>query len=107
MGEVGESGVRAKGLTLAAARGAQVVSPAEGRIAFAGPFRSYTGIVIIDHDNGWATLLTGLDRLSVRPGMKVLQGSPIGRAAGGEPRVGVELRHRSAPVDITPLLSAG
>lgn len=107
MGEVSESGVRSKGITLATARGAQVVSPADGRIAFAGPFRSYAGIVIIDHDDGWATLMTGLRGLAVKPGQSLLQGSPVGIADGAAPRITVELRHAGTPVDILPLAAGG
>jgi len=107
MGEISQSGVRAKGLTLAPARGAQVVSPAVGRIAYAGPFRGYRGIVIIDHDNGWATLITGLAGLGVRVGQQVIQGSPIGTAENRDPRITVELRHNSAPVDILPIMARG
>ncbi|ATE63566.1 metalloendopeptidase [Rhizorhabdus dicambivorans] len=104
MGELSESGVRARGLTLAAARGAQVVAPAAGRIAFAGAFRSFGRIVIIEHENGWATLVTGLDRLSVKAGDELIQGSPIGVAGGRTPRITVELRRDGRPVDILPLL---
>lgn len=107
MGELSESGVRARGITLATARAAQVVAPAGGRIAYAGPFRSYPGIVIIDHANGWATLITGLRRPHVRVGQDVIQGSPLGTADGASPRVTVELRRNSQPVDILPILSAG
>lgn len=107
MGEVSESGVRAKGITLAAARAAQVVAPAKGRIAFAGPFRGYAAIVIIDHDGGWTTLITGLRTLVVRPGESIWQGSPIGTADGARPRITVELRHAGQPVDILPIVSAG
>ena len=105
MGEISESGVRARGLTLATARHAQVVSPARGRIAYAGPFRGYAGIVIIDHDNGWATLVTGLGALSAKVGQEVIQGSPIGTADGRDPRITVELRHRGQPMDILPIVS--
>ncbi|WP_340316657.1 murein hydrolase activator EnvC family protein [Rhizorhabdus argentea] len=107
MGEISQSGVRAKGLTLAPARGAQVVSPARGRIAYAGPFRGYRGIVIIDHDNGWATLITGLAGLGVRVGQQVIQGSPIGTAENRDPRITVELRHNSEPVNILPIVARG
>ena len=107
MGEISESGVRARGVTLATARSAQLVSPADGRIAYAGPFRSYAGIVIIDHDNGWASLITGLGRTTVKVGQTVIQGSPIGTAERRDPRVTVELRHNSQPVDILPILSGG
>jgi len=107
MGEVSNSGVRAKGITLATARAAQIVAPAAGRIAYAGPFRGYAAIVIIDHDNGWATLLTGLRALTVKVGAPVIQGSPIGTADGRDPRVTIELRHNSVPVDILPLTLRG
>ena len=76
------------------------------RIAFAGPFRGYTAIVIVDHDDGWATLMTGLRGLTVKPGQSVLQGSPVGIADGAAPRVTIELRHGGTPVDILPLLTA-
>ncbi|RVT92549.1 metalloendopeptidase [Sphingomonas crocodyli] len=105
MGEVGDSGVRARGITLSTARAAQVVAPAAGRIAYAGPFRGYKGIVIIDHNDGWATLVTGLRVAAIRPGLSVLQGSPLGTADGADPRITVELRHAGSPVDIVPLLA--
>lgn len=107
LGEISDSGVRAKGITLQTARAAQVVSPADGRIAFAGPFRGYAAIVIIDHDNGWATLITGLRSLTVKPGEDVIQGSPVGLADGAAPRVTVELRHAGQPVDILPIATRG
>lgn len=105
MGELSDSGVRARGLTLATARGAQVVAPAAGRVAYAGAFRSFGRIVIIEHDNGWATLITGLGRLAVKADDSLIQGSPIGVAGGGEPRITVELRRNGQPVDILPIVS--
>src|SRR3546814_16004786 len=68
LGELSESGVRARGLTILAQPLAQVVAPTRGRVAFAGEYRGYGRIVIIDHGNGWTTLLAHLDRLSVEVG---------------------------------------
>lgn len=107
MGELSDSGVRARGLTLAARRGAQVVAPAAGRIAYAGAFRSFGRILIIEHEDGWTTLVTGLGRLSVKAGDELIQGSPIGTANGGDARITVELRRNGKPVDILPLVSRG
>jgi septal ring factor EnvC (AmiA/AmiB activator) len=104
MGEISKTGIRSRGITLATARRALVVAPANGRIAYAGPFRGYAGIVIIDHDGGWASLVTGLGPLLVKVGEEVIQGSPIGTADGGDPRITVELRHNSVPVDILPIV---
>ena len=104
-GELSKSGVRARGLTFETRQQALVVAPRAGRIVFAGPFRSYGQIVIIDHGGGWTTLLTGLSVISVGVGDPIVLGGPIGRAGGGAPRVTVELRHGQAPVDMTPFLS--
>lgn len=107
MGELSNTGVRTRGLTLATARGAQVISPTSGRVAYAGAFRGYGRIVIVDHGGGWTTLITNLASLDVRVGDTVDQGSPLGRAGGGKPMITVELRRSGQPVDITPLVAAG
>jgi septal ring factor EnvC (AmiA/AmiB activator) len=81
------------------------VAPAGGRILFAGPFRDYGGVVIIDHGNGWTSSVTGLGGISVRVGERVAQGARIGRAPGGDaPRLTVELRRRGEPMDLARLL---
>lgn len=103
LGEVSATGIRARGLTIATRAGAQVVAPATGRIAFAGPFRAYGQIVVIDHGLGWTTLLTNLAALDVKVGDAVVQGSPIGRTGSENGTVMVELRRRGTPVDIAKL----
>lgn len=105
LGEVSETGVRSRGLTLACAPRAPVIAPAAGRILYSGPFRSYGGIVILDHGKGWTTLVAGLGGVAVREGDRVAQGSPIGRARSGDaPRLTVELRRRGVPIDLAQLL---
>lgn len=82
-----------------------MVAPAAGRIAYAGRFRSFGRVAIIDHGGGWTTLVTGLGALAVAAGQDVAAGAPLGRAADGdEPRVTVELRRRGQPADIAALL---
>lgn len=110
LGEVSSEGVRSRGLTLATWPGAQVVAPTGGRVLYAGRFRRYGNIVILDHGAGWTSLVAGLDRVLVRVGDVLVQGSPIGRApqsggAGGDgPRITVELRRQGRPVDLAQLL---
>lgn len=104
LGEVNESGVRARGLTLAVQPGAQAIAPTAGRIAFAGPYRDYGQILIIDHGGGWTTLITGLHRLSVRVGENVRQGDPVGVTGARRSDIIVELRRNGRPVDIIPLI---
>jgi murein hydrolase activator len=101
LGEVSPSGVRSRGLTLAVRPLAQLVAPASGRIVFAGPYRGYGNIIIIDHGQGWTSLVTSIDALDVAVGDNLVQGSPIGRAGAESPTITVELRRRNVPVDIT------
>ena len=104
LGEVSASGVRARGLTIATRPSAQVVAPTGGRIAFAGAYRGFGNIVIIDHGRGWTTLITSLAALDVKVGDPVDQGSPIGRAGPARPTITVELRRGGQPVDIARLV---
>ena len=102
-GNAGQGAI-SRGITFAVRPGAQVVSPAAGRIAFAGAFRGYGDIVIIAHEGNWTSLVTGMARLDVRVGDAVVGGSPLGIAGPGRPVLGLELRHDSAPVNPLELL---
>ncbi len=105
LGELSDTGVRARGLTLATWPGAQVVAPTTGRVIYAGRFRRYGNIVILDHGGGWTSLVAGLDAVMVKVGDTLIQGAPLGRAAQGEaPRITVELRRQGRPVDLAQLL---
>lgn len=104
LGEASAGGVRSKGLTLATRPGAQIVAPAAGRVVFAAPYRGYGRIVILDHGNGWTSLITNLAVLDAGVADRVLQGSPIGRAPSRNPAVTVELRRDGEAVDIGGLI---
>ena len=104
MGEVNDSGVRARGLTLVTQASAQAIAPTAGRVAFAGPYRDYGQILIIDHGGGWTTLITGLHRLTTRVGDAVRQGDPVGVTGARRSNITVELRRNGRPVDIIPLV---
>lgn len=91
-----------RGLVLEARPSALVVAPAAGRVAFAGPFRGYGQIVIVEHADGWASLVTGLARTQVTVGQTLVAGSPLGQAPTASPRIGLELRRngqRMNPLD--------
>ncbi len=107
-GEISDSGVRARGITLATVPYAPVVAPAGGEVRYAGRFRGYGGIVIVHHGAGWTSLVTGLGGVAVRPGQRVAAGAVLGRAGQGrngvEPRVTVELRRNGRPMDIAAIL---
>lgn len=101
-GDRSATGIRSRGITLAARPGAVVVAPAAGHIGFAGPYRGYDRIVIIDHGGGWTSLVTGLAAVSARAGDRVDQGSPIGRS--GSAPLTVELRRRGEAVDVAGMI---
>lgn len=94
-----DSGIRRNGLQLLPRSGAQVVAPGGGRIVFAGPYRGYGTIVIIEHANGWTSLVTDLSELAARVGQNVVAGSPLGMAQLRDPAVTLELRREGEPVN--------
>lgn len=91
----------ARGLTYAALPGARVVSPCGGRAVFAGSFRSYGQLLIVDCGNGYHFVLAGLDRLDAATGQRLLAGEPVGvlGGEGGRATLYVELRRNGQPVD--------
>lgn len=101
LGEISDAGVHARGLTFETSSGAQAIAPRAGRVAYAGAFRGYGDIVIIDHGGGWTTVVTNLSNLSVRAGARIAQGAPLGRA---QDRVTVELRRDGRPWSITSVI---
>ena len=98
---VNESGVRSRGLTLATNRNTPLIAPADGVVRFAGPYRNYDGILIIDHRGGWLSLIVNVST-PLHPGDRVQLGQPIGRALGP---IEVELSQNGRR--ISPALIAG
>lgn len=98
-GEESSGSVRSRGVTIAAAGGAQIVAPAAGRVAFAGQYRGFGQIAIVDHGGGWTSLVTGLGQLGVRVGDQLVAGSPLGTAGPGQPLVTFEVRREGNPVN--------
>lgn len=103
--ELNPTGYRERGVRLAVSGPISVVAPAAGTISFAGRYRSYGQIVIIEHGNGWNSLITNLGSVSVRKGQSVTQGAKIGNANDDSPEIGVELRKNGRVMDIAALVS--
>ena len=101
LGAVNDSGVQSRGLTLATPRGTILSAPASGTVRFSGPFRDYDGILVLDHGNGWMTLIVNLSSPPAA-GARVRLGDPVGRALGA---VQVELSQNGRRV--SPALIAG
>lgn len=98
---------RSRGISLLARASAQIVAPAAGRVVFAGAYRGYGQIVIIEHPGGWTSLLTGLASVDVAVGDRLVAGSPLGLAGPGQPVITLELRKDGAPVNPIDQLGRG
>ncbi|CCG08690.1 murein hydrolase activator EnvC family protein [Pararhodospirillum photometricum] len=110
-GERTELGGIAKGLRIATRSGAQVVAPYEGVVAFAGPFKGYGNLLIIDHGGGYHTLLAGLGRIDGVVGQRLTAGEPVGvmpaaDGSGDTPALYVEMRRKGQPINPLPWLTA-
>lgn len=99
-GDQKNKGVTSKGLTLATRANAQVTSPFDGSVIFAGPFRGYGDMIIVEHGDGYLSLLAGLGRIDVELGQLLLAGEPIGvMPDGNNPELYIEIRKNNQPLN--------
>lgn len=99
-GEQKVKGVSSKGLTIATRAKAQVISPFDGAVIFAGPFRGYGDMIIVEHDNGYLSLLAGLGSIDVDLGQMLLAGEPVGQMPEkGGAELYVEIRKNNQPIN--------
>ena len=76
---------------------------------FAGPFRGYGELLIIDHGEGYHTLIAGVARIDGAVGQLLLAGEPVGVMGAPpeeKPELYIELRHDGEPIDPLPWLAA-
>lgn len=93
-------GSKVKGLYVATRTGAQVTAPADGHVEFAGPFRSYGQLMILDTGGGYLMLLAGMSDITTDTGQFVRAGEPVG-SMGDTPASGTltgDRLHDSRPV---------
>ncbi len=86
-------GSRSHGLFLATRAEAQVVAPADGKVEFAGEFRSYGLLLILNVGEGYHVLLAGLGTISAETGQTVRVGEPVG-SMGKQPASGTLIGDR-------------
>ena len=96
-GTVDKRGIRSRGIRLAPAADAPLIAPGAGRVAYAGPYRGYGDVLILEHGRGWTSLVAGGRLAAFEIGAWIPQGRAIGTARG--PLL-IELRHNGTPVDI-------
>lgn len=107
-----------KGLSITSRTGAQVTAPCDGWVVYAGPFRSYGQLLILNAGGGYHVLLAGMERISVDLGQFVLTGEPVAMMGGGpqsaaaiatgssQPVLYIEFRKDGSPVDPGPWWAA-
>jgi septal ring factor EnvC (AmiA/AmiB activator) len=111
-------GIESKGLQIKTRAAAQVTAPADGWIVYAGEFRAYGQLLIINAGGGYHILLAGMERIQAEVGQFVLAGEPVATMGGVQqarpkdepgiqPTLYVELRKDQQPVDPAPWWSAG
>jgi septal ring factor EnvC (AmiA/AmiB activator) len=116
-GSDGVGGVE-KGISLASRPGAQVTTPCDGWVVYAGPFRSYGQLLILNAGGGYHVLIAGMERISVNIGQFVLTGEPVAvmgttsqvasilSTNASQPVLYVEFRKDGTPVDSGPWWAA-
>jgi septal ring factor EnvC (AmiA/AmiB activator) len=111
-------GGKSEGIYVETRRSAQITSPSDGWVIYAGKFRSYGRLLIINAGGGYHILLAGLDRIYTNVGQFVLAGEPVA-AMGNNPQLAegsvqsrnpvlyIEFRKDARPVDPDPWWSEG
>ncbi len=113
-GESDGAGGTQKGVSIATRAGAQITAPCDGWVVYAGPFRSYGQLLILNAGGGYHVLLAGMEQISVDLGQFVLTGEPVAVMGGGpqvsaavangakQPVLYVEFRKDGTPIDPSP-----
>lgn len=111
-GEKTQYGAQSKGIVIETRALAQVTSPCDGWIVFAGEFRSYGRVLIINPGGGYHVLMAGLSQIDVSTGQFVVAGEPVANMSGAQstaqagqsssPVLYIEFRKDGEPVDPDP-----
>ena len=108
-----------KGISIATHASAEITAPCDGWVVYAGPFRSYGQLLILNAGGGYHVLLAGMERISIDLGQFVLTGEPVAVMGGGglgggsqvstavatgtkQPVLYVEFRKDGTPIDPSP-----
>lgn len=99
-GDTTLGGGSAKGLTMETRPNAQIIAPFDGTVLFAGEFKGYGNLIIIEHSDGYHSLLSGLTRIDCAVGQNVLTGEPVGvMSNGNNNKLYMEFRQNGQPVN--------
>ena len=93
-------GVVSNGIDIKTASNAQVIAPYDGTVMFAGPFKNFANLIIIDHGDGYTSLLSGLEETDAEVGQTLLAGEPVGNMpSGNNAKLHMEIRQNNRPLN--------
>jgi murein hydrolase activator len=100
-GEKDNIGAISEGVRIESRPGAVVVAPMGGIVRYAGPFKTYGTIILLEHKNNYHSLVAGLGRINARVGQTVDAGEPLGSLGGDGSRSTLyyELRLKGQPIN--------
>lgn len=99
-------GVLSNGIDIKTNPKAQVISPFDGTVIFAGPFKNFANLVIIDHGEGYTSLLSGLEETYTEVGQLLVAGEAVGiMPSHDHAKLHMEIRKNSQPVNPNEWLS--
>jgi septal ring factor EnvC (AmiA/AmiB activator) len=109
-GDKTQFGSASKGIVIETRHGAQITAPCDGWVVYAGEFRSYGQLLIVNAGGGYHVLLAGLSHIDVQVGQFVLTAEPVGtmaakpqgKAQDSAPVLYVEFRKEGRPIDPEP-----
>ncbi len=104
-GSTGAGNCFPEGVTFETRPGALVTTPVAGKIGYAGNFKNYGQMVLVQVSNSYVMIISGMEVLNVKKGQRIAQGEPIGRATRyGQPRIYLEIRKNEQIVNPTEWL---
>ncbi len=105
-GQMISKGVTAKGITYKTRPNAQVISPYDGIVSFSGPFKGYGNIIIVEHGDGYLSLLAGLGSIDCELGQMLLAGEPVGTMPdNNNAKLYIEIRKDRHPINPAPWIA--
>ncbi len=111
-------GTTLQGIAVAAEPNMNVISPVTGKVEFAGHFRSYGELLILNAGEGYLVLLAGMKQITVELGQTIKAGEPVGQMGDGPsnlavlgdaakvPELYVEFRKDNTAIDSAPWWAA-
>jgi murein hydrolase activator len=111
-------GTTLQGMAIGTQANMNVNSPVAAKVEFAGPFRSYGELLILNAGEGYLVLLAGMKQISVELGQTVKAGEPVGQMGDGPsnlavlgetakvPELYVEFRKDNTAIDPAPWWAA-